>query len=41
MIDSSADTNLLLPMVQGVEPTPEQNRMVHATIAAVTRDLDA
>ena len=30
----------LLPAVRPVEPTPEQSRMTHKTIQAVTRDLD-
>ncbi|MDZ4850209.1 MAG: leucine--tRNA ligase [Pirellulaceae bacterium] len=41
VIDSSAETNVILPFIQSVPPTTEQNRMVHATVAAVTRDLDA
>jgi leucyl-tRNA synthetase len=30
----------LNPAVQDVEPTPEQNRLLHKTIAAVTRDIE-
>jgi leucyl-tRNA synthetase len=41
MIDSNADERQLLTSVQEAELSSEQNRMVHATIAAVTRDLDA
>ena len=41
VIDSSAETNTVLPFIKNILPTPEQNRMVHATVAAVTRDLDA
>ncbi len=41
LIDSTAEERVLLTSIQDVEPTPEQNRMMHATIAAVTRDLDA
>jgi leucyl-tRNA synthetase len=41
IIDSNPDDQVLLESIQNVPPTPEQNRMLHATIAAVTRDLDA
>jgi len=41
VIDSSTENNVILPFIQAVPPTTEQNRMVHATVAAVTRDLDA
>ena len=40
VIDSSAESNVVLPFIKDLPPTPEQNRMVHATVAAVTRDLD-
>ncbi len=41
VIHSASEENRILPLVQDIAPTPEQNRMVHATVAAVTRDLDA
>jgi leucyl-tRNA synthetase len=41
VIDSSAEDNKVLPFITDTPPTPEQNRVVHATVAAVTRDLDA
>ena len=41
MIDTHADDNRLLDSVQDIEPTAEQNRIIHSTIMAVTRDIEA
>ncbi len=40
MIDDRADTMRLQPAVQDVEPTVEQNRMLHRTIKGVTEDIE-
>jgi len=40
VIDERAEPMKLHPAVHDVEPTPEQNRMLHRTIKAVTEDLD-
>jgi leucyl-tRNA synthetase len=40
MIDDRTEQMQLHAAVQAVEPTPEQNRMLHKTIKAVTNDLD-
>ncbi len=41
IIDYQADESLLLASVQDVAPTPEQNQVLHRTIAAVTHDIEA
>jgi leucyl-tRNA synthetase len=41
IIEYRAEEDVLSDAVQDVQPTMEQNRMLHATIAAVTKDLDA
>ena len=41
IVDEKADETALNPAVKDVEPTEEQNRMLHKTIKAVTNDLDA
>lgn len=41
IIDSRDEASGLSEAVQDVAPTAEQNRVIHTTIAAVTRDLDA
>jgi leucyl-tRNA synthetase len=41
IVDDRADDNQLLPSVTDAVPTPEQDRMLHRTIAAVTRDIEA
>ncbi|RMF41534.1 MAG: leucine--tRNA ligase, partial [Planctomycetota bacterium] len=41
MIDPQAERIQLLPAVQDVEPTAEQNRVLHRTIAAVTKDIES
>ncbi len=40
IVDSQSDDVRLLPAVQEVEPTIEQNRILHKTIAAVTQDIE-
>jgi leucyl-tRNA synthetase len=40
MIDTRADDVQLLPAIQAVPPSDAQNRVIHRTIAAVTRDLE-
>ncbi len=40
ILDDRAETVTLNPAVQDVEPTVEQNRMLHKTIKAVTADLE-
>lgn len=40
MVDTRSEENQLLEAVQRVAPTAEQDKMVHATIAAVTRDVE-
>ena len=40
IIDDRAEAMQLNPAVQPVEPTAEQNRMLHKTIKAVTNDLE-
>ncbi len=40
MVDTRAEENLLLDGVQDVAPTAEQEKVIHATIAAVTRDVE-
>lgn len=39
MIDSHEETMQLVDAVKDVAPTPEQNRIIHSTIASVTHDL--
>lgn len=41
IIDYQADECTVLPSVQDVVPTPEQNQILHRTIAAVTHDIEA
>ena len=41
MIDSQAEGNQLVDSIQDVEPTTEQNRVIHSTIMAVTRDIES
>lgn len=40
LIDTHADDNRLVEAVQDVEPTAEQNRVLHSTIKAVTREME-
>lgn len=40
MIDGRSETPDLLPSIQDVKPSDEQLRVLHRTIAAVTRDLE-
>lgn len=40
MVDTRSEENQLLDGVQDVEPTAEQEKVIHATIAAVTRDVE-
>lgn len=40
MVDTRSEDNQLLDGVQDVEPTAEQEKVIHATIAAVTRDVE-
>ncbi len=40
MIDSRSESIELLPAIQDAEPTGDQLRVLHRTIAAVTRDLE-
>jgi leucyl-tRNA synthetase len=40
MVDTRAEENQLLEGVQDIAPTAEQEKMIHATIAAVTRDVE-
>ncbi|MFN7843030.1 MAG: leucine--tRNA ligase [Pirellula sp.] len=40
MIDTHTDDNVLLDCIQDVEPTAEQNRVIHSTIMNVTRDIE-
>jgi leucyl-tRNA synthetase len=40
MIDTQSDGNDLLDCIQDVEPTPEQNRVLHSTIMQVTKDIE-
>ncbi|EAQ77828.1 leucine--tRNA ligase [Blastopirellula marina] len=39
IVDDFAETTTLLAAVQEIEPTAEQNKVIHRTIEAVTRDL--
>ncbi|UUO05407.1 leucine--tRNA ligase [Blastopirellula sp. J2-11] len=39
IVDDFAETTTLLAAVQDIEPTAEQNKVIHRTIEAVTRDL--
>jgi leucyl-tRNA synthetase len=41
LIDARSETADLLPAIQAVPATPDQLRVLHKTIAAVTRDLEA
>ncbi|MCC6511767.1 MAG: class I tRNA ligase family protein, partial [Pirellulaceae bacterium] len=41
MVDARSETVELLPAIQAVSATEEQLRVLHRTIAAVTRDLEA
>ena len=41
MIDTHTDDNVLVDAIQDVEPNAEQNRVIHSTIMAVTRDIEA
>jgi leucyl-tRNA synthetase len=40
MIDSRSEETELLESVKDVETTPEHDKMIHSTIAAVTRDVE-
>ena len=40
MIDTYSDENRLVPSIQDVQPSAEQNRVLHMTIMAVTRDIE-
>jgi len=40
IVDARSDDAQLLPAVQDVEPTMAQQRIIHRTIAAVTRDIE-
>ena len=40
ILDDRAESMQLNPAVQNVEPTAEQNRMLHKTIKAITNDLE-
>lgn len=41
MIDTHSDENTLLDCIQDVSPTPEQNRVIHTAIGAVTKDIES
>jgi leucyl-tRNA synthetase len=41
MMDTYSDDNKLVDSIQDVSPTPEQNRVIHTTIMAVTKDIEA
>ena len=41
VVDTHAEDNRLVDTVQDIEPTAEQNRIIHSTIMAVTRDIEA
>ncbi|MEQ1824590.1 MAG: leucine--tRNA ligase [Pirellula sp.] len=41
MIDPYSEENTLVESIQDFPPTPEQNRMIHATIMSVTKDIEA
>jgi len=41
MIDTHSDGNDLVDSIQDIEPTAEQNRVIHSTIMAVTRDIES
>ncbi len=41
MIDARSDDAILLNSIHEVPPSAEQNRMLHRTIAAVTKDIEA
>lgn len=41
IVDDRAETVVLSESVQEVEPTSDQNRVLHKTVQAVTRDFDA
>jgi leucyl-tRNA synthetase len=41
IVDERQETLQRNPAVQGIEPTDEQNRLLHKTIEAVTRDLES
>jgi len=41
MIDTHTDDNQLIESIRDVEPTAEQNRVIHSTIMAVTRDIES
>ena len=41
VVDTHAEDNRLVDTVQDIEPTVEQNRIIHSTIMAVTRDIEA
>ena len=40
MIDTYAEEMKVVDSIQGVEPTSDQNRVIHTTIMAVTRDIE-
>ena len=40
MVDTHTDDNVLLDCIKDVEPTAEQNRVIHSTIMNVTRDIE-
>ncbi len=41
MIDARSDAPELLPAIQDAQPTADQMRVLHRTIAAVTRDIES
>jgi leucyl-tRNA synthetase len=41
MMDTYSDDNKLVDSIQDVSPTTEQNRVIHTTIMAVTKDIEA
>jgi leucyl-tRNA synthetase len=41
MIDTQSDSNRLVDSIQDIEPTQEQNRVIHTTIMNVTRDIES
>jgi leucyl-tRNA synthetase len=40
IIDARSEGNDLVDSIVDIPPTPEQNRMIHTTIGAVTRDIE-
>ena len=41
IVDTHAEDNRLVESVQDIAPTAEQNRVIHSTIMAVTRDIES